>query len=118
MEVVVVGPCGAGKSTLVEALTAQGYTARAVAQEHSAIPDLWRHGGRPAALIMLGARRSTIARRRGGDFPAWLLRQQWERLASARAHADLLLPTDEATPEEVAGKVVEYLQSVGIKPNR
>ena len=116
MDVVIVGPCGAGKSTLADALSAQGYRARAVAQEHSAVSDLWQHGGRPAALIMLEAERSTIIRRRGGDFPEWLLAQQRERLASARAHADLVLCTDEAAPEEVAGQVVAYLQAVGINP--
>jgi adenylate kinase family enzyme len=116
MEVIIVGPCGAGKSTLVDVLSTQGYKARVVAQEHSVVPDLWQHGGRPAALIVLEAERSTIVRRRGGDFPAWLLEQQRERLASARAHADLVLHTDEAAPEEVASQVVEYLQAVGIEP--
>ena len=116
MDVIVVGPCGAGKSTLVDALSTQGYKARAVAQEHSIVPDLWQHGGRPAALIMLEAERSTIMQRRGGDFPEWLLEQQRERLAPARAHADLVLHTDEATPEEVVGQVIAYLQAVGLKP--
>jgi adenylate kinase family enzyme len=116
MDVIVVGPCGAGKSTLVDALSNQGYRARAVAQEHSAVSDLWQHGGRPAALIMLDAERSTIIRRRGGDFPEWLLEQQRERLASARAHADMVLHTDEAAPGEVAAQVVAYLQAAGIKP--
>ena len=116
MDVIIVGPCGAGKSTLVDALNTQGYKARVVAQEHSVVPDLWQRGGRPAALIVLEAERSTIVRRRGGDFPVWLLEQQRERLASARAHADLVLHTDEAAPEEVASQVVEYLQSAGIEP--
>ena len=116
MEVVVVGPCGAGKSTLVSALRARGFAARAVAQEHSIIPGLWRHAGMPAALILLEARRSTITRRRGGDFPGWLLRQQQERLALAREHADLRIATDEATPEQIVAEVVDYLRAAGITP--
>lgn len=118
MEIVVVGPCGAGKSTLVEALGALGFKVRAVAQEHSIVPDLWRHGGAPAALIMLHAGQSTIVRRRGADFPAWLYEKQMARLASARAHADLVVVTDELTPDEVAREVVSFLGSIGIAPAR
>ena len=116
MDIVVVGPCGSGKSTLVEALTRRGYPARVVAQEHSAIPDLWRHGGEPAALIMLLADRATIARRRGGEFPAWLHTHHLERLALARVHADLLVPTDGATSDEVTRQVIDFLRSAGIGP--
>ena len=115
MEVVVVGPCGSGKSTLVRRLIAHGYDARVVAQEHSAAPELWRHGGTPAALIMLEAERGTISRRRG-DFPGWLLAQQYERLASARAHATLVLQTDHATPDEVAARVIASLRRIGVRP--
>ncbi len=115
-EVVVVGPCGSGKSTLVAALEARGYAARAVAQEHSVIPDLWRHAGKPAVLIMLEAEQATITERRGADFPSWLLRQQRERLASAREHANLRVVTDDATPEQVLTRVVEYLQRAGLYP--
>jgi GTPase SAR1 family protein len=116
MEVVVVGPCGSGKSTLVRRLIAHGYDARVVAQEHSAAPELWRHAGDPAALIVLEAELDTINRRRGGDFPPWLLARQHERLASARAHATLVLQTDHVTPEEVAAKVIATLHRAGIRP--
>ena len=114
--IVVVGPCGSGKSTLVATLIRAGYGARAVAQEHSIIPDLWQHGGHPAALIVLEASPETITRRRGTDFPAWLHQKQLTRLASARAHADLVVPTDEASPEEVAATVLSFLRSYGVTP--
>ena len=120
MEVIVVGTCGAGKSTLVKALNAQGYAARAVAQEHSVVPDLWRHGGEPAALIVLQAEPATIARRRGSEFPDWLYREQLGRLGSARAQADLLIATDGIPPEEVAQQVIRFLRAAGIstRPTR
>jgi GTPase SAR1 family protein len=114
MEIVVVGPCGSGKSTLVTALTQHGYTARAVAQEHSAVPTLWQHGGTPAVLVYLEAERGTISRRRGADFPAWLLRQQRRRLASARVHADLVIQTDQATPGQVLARVLDHVRRAGI----
>lgn len=116
MDIVVVGPCGSGKTTLVKALRACGYGARAVAQEHSVVTDLWRHGGKPAALVLLDAEPTTITQRRGADFPEWLYHEQQERLASARAEADLLIKTDEATADEVAAQVFSYLRELGLDP--
>ncbi len=95
----------------------RGYRARVVAQEHSGIPDLWRHAGAPRALILLEAERSTIARRRKDRFPAWLHELQMQRLASARAHADLVITTDHASPEEVVQTVIKFLRSAGITPH-
>jgi gluconate kinase len=111
-----VGPCGSGKSTLVARLTALGYAARAVAQEHSIVRELWRHGGEPAALILLHAEPATITARRQAEFPAWLHSRQLERLATARAHADLVVTTDQESPETVTARVVEFLRNAGIRP--
>jgi molybdopterin-guanine dinucleotide biosynthesis protein len=117
-EIVIVGPCGSGKTTLANALRARGYAARTVAQEHSIVRDLWRHGGAPAALIVLDAQPTTIAQRRHADFPVWLYQKQQQRLASARAHADLLIQTDLATSEEVTSRVLTFLNQAGIKHDR
>ncbi len=113
-EVVVAGPCGSGKSTLVERLTAAGINARAVAQEHSVIHELWKHGGTPLALVVLEATSPIITRRRGADFPEWLHHEQMERLKSARDHADLIVDTDERTAEDVEKVVMDFLQEMGI----
>ncbi|HEX5503007.1 MAG TPA: hypothetical protein VFW96_10315, partial [Thermomicrobiales bacterium] len=40
--VVVVGPCAAGKTTLVARLRARGHDAAVCAQEHSGVPYLWQ----------------------------------------------------------------------------
>ncbi|PLS79924.1 MAG: hypothetical protein CYG59_10785 [Chloroflexi bacterium] len=110
MLVVVVGPCGSGKSTLVARLQTAGYQARAVAQEHSRIPELWRHGGQPDALIYLDASPSTITYRRQNDFPRWLYDKQVRRLESARQHATLYLQTDDLAAAVVQQRVLEHLE--------
>jgi thymidylate kinase len=110
MLVVVVGPCGSGKTTLVARLRTLGYTARAVAQEHSHIHELWKHGGTPDALIFLDASPAMITRRRQNQFPQWLYTAQIQRLHSARAHATFYLHTDRLSPGEVQRRVLDHLR--------
>lgn len=116
MQVVVVGPCGSGKTTLVRWLQAQGYSARAVAQEHSVVHDLWRHGGQPEALIFLDASPAVISVRRRNEFPAWLYETQIERLADARQHTTLYLHTDRLAAAEVQRQVLGHLHERQIGP--
>ncbi len=113
-EVVVAGPCGSGKSTLVETLHAAGFSARAVAQEHSVIHDLWMHRGKPLALVVLEASPPVITERRGTDFPAWLHEEQMERLTSAREHADIIVDTDTRSAEDVSSVVIDFLHDMGL----
>lgn len=106
----MVGPCGAGKSTLVRLLRARGIAAREIAQEHSGVPAMWARLTCPRHLVYLEVSRGVASRRLGQDFtPA-----EWEamraRLAHARAHADLVLDTDSLTPDEVCGRVLEFLE--------
>ena len=106
--IVVVGVCSSGKSSLVRALRERGYNARAVAQEHSYVPHLWQRS-RPDVLVYLDASVRTI-RARGR--PRWrpaLLDVEHERLAHAREHADLYIPTDGLAPEDVASRVATFL---------
>jgi adenylate kinase len=114
--IVVVGPCGTGKTTLVHALHTRGYDARVVAQEHSAISELWAHGGWPDALIMLDASPAIISQRRHNDFPSWLYDEQRARLRSAEAHATLYLHTDDLPSDEVVKRVITHLHHLHIEP--
>jgi hypothetical protein len=116
LRVVVVGPDAAGKSELVRRLQALGYNARSCAQEHSYVRDMWRRLSRPDFLIYLDARLETIARRRAIDWGQERLDELNARLAHARAHCDLYLPTDDLEPPEVVERVCAALAAAGIVP--
>ena len=109
VRVAVVGPCASGKSTLVAALRAAGYDARHPAQEHSYVPDMWQRLLAPDALIYLDIDyEALLARRPNFGEPEFLERER-ERLAHARAHADLVIDTSALTVEEVLARVVGFL---------
>jgi hypothetical protein len=115
--IVVVGPCAAGKSTLVGNLRPKGYDIRSCVQEHSYMPDLWRRFSRADVLIFLDAQLSTIARRQGrSDWTQERLDVQRHRLAHARKHCDYYLQTDDLTREEVAERVEASLRGMRITP--
>jgi deoxyadenosine/deoxycytidine kinase len=115
--IVVVGPCAAGKSTLVANLRPKGYDIRSCVQEHSYMPDLWRRFSRADVLIFLDAQLPTIARRQQrSDWTQERLDVQQQRLAHAREHCDLYLETDSLTREEVADCVVGFLRGRQIAP--
>ena len=101
----IVGPCASGKSTLMAGLRRLGFDAHQCAQEHSAIPDMWRRLTRPAVLVYLdaspaAARRRRAMRLRGTDHAA-----QRERLAHARRHCHIYVDTDPLNAEEVLAVV-------------
>lgn len=114
IRVAVVGPCSAGKTTLVAALREAGYDARHVAQEHSYVPHMWQRISKPDVLIFLDIDYEAFHERRPklGGGPARLAEQQ-HRLAHARQHCDLYLDTSELTPEEVRQRVLNYLNENG-----
>lgn len=106
--VAIVGPCAAGKTTLVSNLRALGYDAHAPAQEHSYVPYLWQLG-EPDVLLFLDATREAVSVRRRTDWPQTIHEAQQGRLAHARAHADLYLDGSTLTPDEVAEHVARFL---------
>ena len=109
MRVTLVGPCASGKSVLAQALQARGYDARQCSQEHSYVADMWQRICRADVLIYLDADMATIRRRR----PVWWgpdhLQVLNERLQHARVHCDLLIRTDELTPDEILNEVLHFL---------
>jgi GTPase SAR1 family protein len=114
--IAVVGPCASGKSTLVSALRERGYDAYAPAQEHSAVPELWRHAN-PDFVIALAVNFSAVLRRRGSQWPKWLYELQMRRLASAYASSDITIDTSPLTAGEVAANASTRLAERGIWPS-
>jgi len=108
-KIVVVGPCAAGKSTLVTALRALGYDAHVSGQEHSEIATLWQRSD-PDVLIALDVDIRAVRARRGGSWPEWLHDLQVRRLAAAARAADLAIDTSALSPQAVVDRVVAYLQ--------
>lgn len=104
-EIVILGVCAAGKSTLARRLRDSGRIARTVAQEHSCIPDLWRWSG-AATVVYLHASYQAIKRRRDSFMSPHGYRAQLHRLRSARAGATVTVDTSELTADEVY-RVVE-----------
>jgi len=90
----IVGPCGAGKSTLISGLNQHGYKCRHIAQEHSYVQAMWQIITKPNLLIYLHASfQNSTARRKLN----WLERdhaEQLRRLSHAREHANIIINTD------------------------
>jgi cytidylate kinase len=110
----IVGPCGSGKSTLIRALERYGYRCRHIAQEHSYVQAMWRLIGKPDILIFLDASFPTSTRRRDLNWQKADHDEQLRRLQHAREHANLLIDTDDLTPEEVLQKALDYLKKIDL----
>lgn len=109
LRVAVVGSCASGKTSVVAGLREHGVNAWAVAQEHSAIAELWRHLG-PDRLVFLDASLATVRLRRGDpNWPEWIYNVQHERLANARANADVIVATDTLSLDEVVANALHGL---------
>jgi shikimate kinase len=104
-----VGPCGAGKSTLIQGLEALGYRCRHIAQEHSYVPYMWQRISNPDVLIYLGASFTVCTARRQLNWHESDYSEQLRRLDHARQHADLLIDTDHHPPDQVLEQALAFL---------
>lgn len=107
----VVGPCGAGKSTLIAGLEQSGYTCRHIAQEHSYVQAMWQKIAKPDILIFLDASFPISTARRKLTWQKEDHDEQYRRLAHARQHANVVIDTDDLTPQQVLQKALEYLKN-------
>jgi len=108
----IVGPCGSGKSTLSAGLQKRGYTCRHIAQEHSYVQAMWQIITKPDILIYLDASFPVSTARRKLNWLKEDFEEQLRRLAHARKHANLLIDTNDLTPEQVLQKVLDFLEEI------
>ncbi len=109
LRIGIVGPCTAGKSTLIQRLTRYGIIARHIAQEHSYVPYMWQRLTNPDVLIFLDVSYPVSMERRKINWNLNEYEEQQRRLAHARAHTDFYILTDAFTPDEVVAKILDYL---------
>ena len=113
----IVGPCGAGKTTLAEGLRSRGFRARAVVQEHSYVQDMWLRITKPDVLIFLQASCQVGGKRRKLNWTESELEEQQRLLKHAHEHADLVVNTDPLGISEVLDLVLGFLSSrTPVKP--
>lgn len=106
----VVGPCAAGKSTLIAGLTQLGYQARHIAQEHSYVSDMWQRIAKPDILIYLDVSYPVSWQRRPMDWSETEYQIQIDRLQHARRNAQLYIDTSTLTISEVLSRAIAYLK--------
>ena len=106
----IVGPCGAGKSSLAEKLSPHYSSVRAIAQEHSYVPYMWQRLTNPDVLIYLEASYPVTIQRRKLNWTEAEYRIELERLAHARQHADITIQTDGLDIEGVARAAADELE--------
>jgi dephospho-CoA kinase len=113
LKIGVVGACGTGKSELVTRLRNHGYHARHIAQEHSYAPSMWRKSSNPDILVYLHISFSVTLERVNFKWTEAEYKEQLHRLRHARANADLIIDTDNLTPEDVYQIVLLQLAELG-----
>jgi deoxyadenosine/deoxycytidine kinase len=113
----VVGPCSAGKTTLINNLSQYGYRAKHIAQEHSYVKDMWRRIGKPDILVYLDVSYEQSMLRRPLNMSSRDFDEQIQRLNHARLHADYYLNTSTLPFQEVLDHVLSYFRSNRILPS-
>ena len=81
------------------------------AQEHSYVQAMWQIISRPELLIYLVATFPVSTARRKLDWQEKDYQEQLRRLAHAREHANLIIETDNLTPEQVLQKALDFLET-------
>lgn len=113
----IVGPCSAGKSTLIGKLNKKGFICRHIAQEHSYVPDMWLKIVNPRVLIYLDVTYEISLQRRHLNLTSQEFEEQKMRLSHAHQNAQVYLHTDPYSPQEVFQSVMASLEDLGIHPS-
>jgi deoxyadenosine/deoxycytidine kinase len=116
IKIGVVGPCAAGKTTLIVALSKLGYRAHHIAQEHSYVADMWQRISKPDLLIYLDVSYPVSMQRRPMNWSEADFLEQVHRLVHARQHASLYIDSNNLTPDDVLRKVLDFLTASDSNP--
>ena len=108
----IVGPCAAGKSTLITGLRQRGFRAKHIAQEHSYVPDMWSRLSHPDVLVYLDVTHEVSLERRISNITIAEFEEQLFRLRDARVHADIYIDTTSLSINDVLDAVINYLSKV------
>jgi hypothetical protein len=108
----LVGPCKSGKTVLKRGLIPHGFQVRHIAQEHSFAKEMWRKIANPDVLIYLNVSYPVTLERSSLNWTEGNYQEQLRRLSHAREHADLIIETDDKTPEEILNIVLKFLKSL------
>lgn len=106
----VVGPCGSGKSTLINQLEKYNYRCRHIAQEHSYVKTMWQVITNPDILIFLDCSFENSTSRRKLNWQPADHEEQLRRLAHAREHAHFIVDTNALEADEVLERVLAFLK--------
>jgi deoxyadenosine/deoxycytidine kinase len=111
LQIGIVGPCTAGKSTLIKRLNGRySVTLRHIAQEHSYVLRMWQIISKPDFLVFLDVSFEESQRRKKLNWTEAEYREQQRRLLHAREHAHFYLMTDGLAPDQVAQAVAEFIK--------
>ncbi|MGB8252918.1 MAG: hypothetical protein WCF08_06855 [Anaerolineaceae bacterium] len=108
----IVGPCGAGKTSLAAKLSSHYTHVRAIAQEHSYVQDMWHRITNPDILIYLDASYPVTIQRRQLNWTEEEYHIELKRLADAHEHADIYIATDQLSLDNVFQVALEKLKKL------
>jgi len=118
MIIGVVGPCAAGKTTLINGLRSEGYKGKHIAQEHSYVKDMWIRIANPDILIYLDVSYEQTLLRRKLNWTKDEYCKQVYRLRHSKANADILIDSDSYSPEQVLRRVMHCLSRLSNKKHK
>ena len=107
----IVGPCGAGKTTLANHLNLEGYRVKHIAQEHSYVPYMWQKLTNTDILIYLEVSYENTLLRRKLTWSQEEFDEQLHRLTHARQNADLVINTNLFDAQGVFDTAKHFLQT-------
>jgi ABC-type transport system involved in cytochrome bd biosynthesis fused ATPase/permease subunit len=116
-KIAIVGPCGAGKSTLAQKLRPFDLEVKEIAQEHSFVPAMWQKISQPDILIFLDVSFPSATMRKNFNWTEREYSDQVRRLQHARKNCDIYIHTDNLTPDEILKEVLNQLDVGHLSPS-